>query len=371
MMTDETTEVIEEEEVKAEPTDQIDPLEMSDEDFVNTTFPEEVPEVEDTPEEAEIDETEETSLVDGEEEVKEVEQEEENTDATPEKETVEVKQDTDIPDVDFAAEYKKLMAPFKANGTDIQAKSVDDAIQLMKMGAGFHKKMATLKPNLKQMKLLEKNGLLDDEKLNFLIDIHNRVPEAITKLLKDSQLDPMDIDVKAESDYKPTSRKISDKELALDSVLDEIRDTPTFQRTLNVVSQDWDDVSQDTIATEPQIISIINGHIADGTFDKVMEKVTYERNMGRLTGISDFEAYKTAGDALAAAGVLQVPGASKAPVSVQPNKAKDSQKEAERKNKKRAASPTKGSKATATPSFDPLDLSDEDFAKLDLNQYIK
>ena len=372
-MTEEPQEVEEEVIESEEP----DALEISDEDFAKLPEPsqEEVQESDTVDPEPEVESELETPA-----ELESEEAEQPETPSTPEKvetpETATPAESTEKPakaetEPDYAVEYKKLMAPFKANGTDIQVKSVDDAIQLMKMGAGFHKKMATLKPNLKQMKLLEKNGLLDDEKLNFLIDVHNKVPEAITKLLKDAQLDPMDIDVKAESNYKPTNRSVTDTELALDSVLDEIRDTPTFQRTLNVVSQEWDDTSQNAIATEPHIISIINGHIADGTFDKVMEKVTYERSLGRFTGLSDFDAYKEAGNALAQTGALQVPGASQPPASVQPPVTKTSQKEVERKQKKRAASPTKGSRANATPAFDPLDLSDEDFAKLDMNQYIK
>ena len=86
---------------------------------------------------------------------------------------------SDVPVVDYKAEYEKLLAPFKANGTDMQAQSVEDAIQLMQMGAGFHKKIAALKPAMKQVKLLEKHGLLDEDKLNYLIDLANKKPEAI------------------------------------------------------------------------------------------------------------------------------------------------------------------------------------------------
>lgn len=281
-----------------------------------------------------------------------------------------------VPLVDYKAEYDKLMAPFKANGVDMQAQSVDDAIQLMQMGAGFHKKMAALKPALRHMKLLEKHDLLDDDKLNYLIDLSNKNPEAIQKLLKDSNIDPLDIDVKQNTNYKPTNRKITDTELALDDVLNDIRETPTFQRTLNVVSREWDESSQNTIASEPQIISIINGHIADGTFDAVTKRVDYERSLGRLKGISDFEAYKQMGNAMANEGLLQRTNAPQQqvtlpPQSVQPSEAKPSQKEIDRKKKKRAASPTKGSRTTAEPAFNPLEMSDEDFAKLDINKYIK
>lgn len=280
-----------------------------------------------------------------------------------------------VPLVDYKSEYEKLMAPFKANGVDMQARSIDDAIQLMQMGAGFHKKMAALKPAMKQMKLLERNGLLEDDKLNYLIDLHKKNPEAIQKLLKDSKLDPLDIDLNQDTTYKPTDRKVSDKDLALDEVLDEVRETPTFQKTLNVVSKEWDESSQDRVASEPQIISIINGHIADGTFDAVTRRVDYERSLGRLKGVSDYEAYERMGNAMADEGLLQRTGAPQQQAaslqSVQPSKAKPSKKEIERKQKKRAASPIKGSRATAEPVFNPLEVSDEDFAKLDINKYIK
>ena len=273
--------------------------------------------------------------------------------------------------VDYKSEYEKIMAPFKANGMDMQAKSVEDAIQLMQMGAGFHKKMAALKPAMRQMKLLEKHGLLDDEKLNYLIDLSNKNPEAIKQLLKDSQIDPLDIDLQADSSYTPTPRSVTDSEMVLDEVLNEIRGTDTYQRTIKTVSQDWDEPSQNTIASEPQIIARINEHMLDGTFDMVMKQVDYERSVGRLKGVSDLDAYRQVGNAMADAGVLQRIGAPRPPVNVQPAAAELSQKDIERKQKKRAASPTKTSRTAANPIFNPLEMSDEEFAKIDINKYIK
>ena len=272
--------------------------------------------------------------------------------------------------IDYKAEYEKLMAPFKANGMDMQAKNIDDAIQLMQMGAGFHKKMTTLKPVMRQMKLLEKHGLLEDEKLNFLIDLSNKNPEAVKQLLKDSQLDPLDIDLQADSNYTPTPRNVTDSELVLDEVLNEIRSTSTYQRTIQTVSRDWDEQSQNAVATEPQIIARINEHMQDGTFDTVMKQVDYERSVGRLKGVSDLDAYRQVGNAMADAGVLQRVGVAKPPVDVQPA-VEPSKKDIERKQKKRAASPTKTSRTTAPAIFNPLEMSDEEFAKIDINKYIK
>lgn len=283
------------------------------------------------------------------------------------------KEEPDTPEIDYKAEYEKVMAPFKANGKEIAAKSADDAITLMQMGANYHKKMAGLKPSLKTLKLLEKNDLLDPDKLNYLIDLHNKNPEAITKLLKDSGIDPLDVDTKTDSTYKPTNRSVSDTEMELDEVLESIKDTPTYSKTLNVMTKDWDDASKNAVANQPHIISIINGHIADGTYDTVMNAVTYERSLGKLQGVPDLEAYKQVGDALHAQGKLGTPAqpaAASADVTP-PAKPKPSEEEIKRKERKKAASPTRTTPAAPAKPFNPLSLSDEEFEKFDPKKFIK
>jgi hypothetical protein len=269
-------------------------------------------------------------------------------------------------EIDYEAEYKKITAPFKANGVDIQVKSVDDAIQLMQMGANYHKKMSAIKPSLKTLKLLENNGLLDESKLNFLIDLDKKNPEAIKKLVKDAGIDPLDIKPDEESTYTPTTRQVSDTEVDLDEVLGSIQDSPHYAKTLNVVSKEWDKKSQSVIAANPQIIQVINAQMEDGSFDKVHAAVTYERSLGRLAGVSDFDAYRQIGQAMYDAGQL---GPKKeeaaAPVKkVKPTKSKEA--EAKRKQRKKAASPAKKAGDQASEkTYDPLEMSDDDFKKFD------
>ena len=75
---------------------------------------------------------------------------------------------TATPELDKAAEYDKIMAEFKANGKMTSVSNSDEVRQLMMMGAGFNKKMVALKSTQKYVKMLENNGLLDEEKLNYL-----------------------------------------------------------------------------------------------------------------------------------------------------------------------------------------------------------
>lgn len=266
------------------------------------------------------------------------------------------------------AELDRLFTPFKANGREIAVTSVDDAIALMQMGANYNKKMAALKPNLKLMKMLENNGLLTEEKIGYLIDLGKQNPGAINKLVKDSGIDPLDISADKESDYKPTSYAVDDREMELDSVLDELQGSPTYQQTLDIVSNKWDGPSKQVIANQPQLLKVINSHVQSGIYDLINKEIESERVFGRLNGLSDIEAYRQVGDAINARGGFnhlenQGQQTQPAPVVVEPKPKKvDSDKIRE---KKRAASSTQPASAPQVSNdFNPLSLSDDAFSKL-------
>ena len=267
---------------------------------------------------------------------------------------------------DYEAEYKKITAPFKANGKDMHVKSADDVVALMQMGANYNKKMAALKPNLKLMKLLENNGLLSEEKLSFLIDLDKKNPDAISKLVKDSGIDPLDMDVNKESGYKPKTYTVDDRELELDSVLESIQDTPTYAKTINVVSTKWDGPSKQVIAETPQLLKVINDHISSGVYDLISNEVERERMFGRLKGVSDIEAYRIVGDSLDAKGAFNHLGnqGQQQPAAKQVIKPAVKAEDPNLRAKKRAASTTKAVPTNKAPAdFNPLALSDEEFSK--------
>lgn len=275
--------------------------------------------------------------------------------------------------IDYKKEYEKLLAPFVANGKEIKVNNVSDAVSLMQMGANYNKKMAALKPNLKLLKLLESNGLLSEERVGFLIDLEKKNPDAINKLIKESGIDPMDLDAEKADDYKPTVRTVDDKELELDAVLEEIQDTPSYSKTIQVVGKEWDAASKQTVANSPSILKIINSHMQSGVYDMIQEEMERERMFGRLQGLSDIEAYRQVGDAIQARNGFahlnvnangQGQQTSTNPRVVQP-KPKNGNEE-KLKEKRRAASTAKptGSNPKVAGDFNPLALSDEEFSKL-------
>lgn len=280
----------------------------------------------------------------------EIETDEETTETTKDKTEV----------ADAQTQLNKLFAPFKANGRDIKIDSVDDAIKLMQQGANYNKKMAALKPSLKVLKMLENNGLLDEQKITYLIDLDKKNPDAIGKLIKESGIDPLDVNTQEEPKYTPGNYSVSDAQVNLDSVLDSIEHTPTYNRTMAVILDEWDDNSKRALANEPNLIPLINEHVANGIFDTIASEMMKQRALGNLSGLSDLQAYEAIGKNLAAQGAF---GKKPTQEPVEVRAKVPAQDETERAAKRKAASPSKQTQTTKEPDLNPLSMSDEEFEK--------
>jgi len=246
------------------------------------------------------------------------------------------------------AEHDRVMGSFKASGRTVKVESPDDARRLMQMGYDYTNKMREMKPHLRLLKTLEHNNLLEPEKINFAIDLMKGNPEAVKKFLKDREIDPIDLDLEDGTVYKPTDHRPSEEQLALDEVLDSIRDKESFPRTANVITKEWDTVSQQVLMGNPQIIAIISDHMEKGFYDQIAGKLQYERSLGRLAGLSDLDAYKVVGDAMQAQGAFNPAGQRTTPTNTSgqgPSQDLNGSN-GSAMNRKRAASPTKGSAST-------------------------
>lgn len=274
-------------------------------------------------------------------------------------------------DLDYESEYKKLLAPFKANGKQMQAENVDEVRQLMQMGANYNKKMAALKPNLQMLKILEKNDLLDEGKLSFLIDLDKKNPEAIKKLVKDSELDLFDLDTETDSDYRPNDYSIDEVETQLDDVLTGLRETPHYSQVINLVTKEWDSPSKQIVANNPQLLNVLSDQMANGTYEMVSNAVERERMFGRLQGLSDIEAYRQVGDQLEAKGAFNSLAGATKPGKRGTPRTNTNAADPNLTSKKRAASSSKSSKkAPEAPRPSALSLSDEDFEKDFMTKFI-
>jgi len=314
----------------------------------------------------EADSEEEESEDDSDEDGEVEDQADEDTDTQDAEEETEEANDTED-DFDYKAGYEEILAEFKAGGKDIKIDNIEDARKLMQMGAGFASNQRKIKPHLKIIKALKKNGLLDPEKVNHLIDVGLNNPEAIAKVLKDSGIDPLDIKTGEEGEYKPTNHEVSDEEFDLDQAIDGIKGSGSYDKSIAIMGEQWDTKSRKIISENPQIVSVINDHVESGVFDAVQSHVDKERALGRLEGVPDVEAYYNAVTVLKENGSLTD---SKASDSAEPKVEDDSLKKeakkkqvAKRNKKRKAAGPVKGKPAKVKSSEDFDDLSDEEFGE--------
>ena len=275
--------------------------------------------------------------------------------------------------VNYEEEFAKVMAPFKAAKREIKLDNIDDARRLMQMGVDYSRKMEAMKPYQRALKTLEKNDLLNNDRLNFLIDLDKKNPEAIKKFLKDSNIDPMDLSFEEGTpDYRPANHMVGDQEVALDEVLDDIRATDTFDRTATVITKEWDMASRKVLYESPAIIRTLNEHMQLGIFDQIAEIMSRERILGRLVGLSDLEAYKTVGDAIQArngfANHTSSESLSNGSTAQQSqNSGSKSAQADELRNRRLAAGSPKGAASAGKPKINLGELTDEQISKMTLS----
>ena len=274
---------------------------------------------------------------------------------------------------EYEAFYKQIMAPFKANGKLIQLQSVDEVIALMQMGANYTKKMQAIQTHKKYLMMLENNGLLDEQKLSFLIDLDKKNPEAIKKYLKDANIDPIDVDTSGEVNYKSGSHAVTDQEAALDSAIKELNSMPGGKETLQSIHASWDSASKKVLWDNPDLLTVIHSQRENGIYAHICAEMERRKTIGQISLNTPFlQAYKTIGDELSAQGAFKniaqpaqpAPAhvGARTPVAVRPAKTPATKVPDPRV---RAAAPTRSSPRPASIPVNVLAMSDEEFLKLE------
>lgn len=281
------------------------------------------------------------------------------------------KQSEGLPaDFNYKAGYEQLMAPFKANGKMITPRSPEEAISLMQMGANYTRKMQELQPYRKVMLMLQNNGLMDEGKLSFLIDLDKKNPDAIKKLVKEAGIDPLDINPEEEINYQGGSHRVSDAEAAFATELDDLKSTPEGQATLGVISQTWDEASKEALFENRGLLQTIQSQRESGIYEVISNEIHRLQMLGQIPAGTPFlQAYNSVGNQLAQQGafnqLVKQPEPAKpvvtAPIATRVVTPKPTVTHSEQAS---AASPSRAAPRKVATLINPLAMSDEDFAKL-------
>ena len=269
-----------------------------------------------------------------------------NTDKEPTK--------VDNQEVDYKSIYEQVFKPFKANGKEITPKSVEDIISLMQMGANYTKKMQLMAPMKKVVQSLD-NAKIDEQELNFLIDVSKGDKEAIKQLLIKHKIDPLEIDLDGDNTYSPKNNIASDEDVEFNDTLMDIHDSlPRIQEILN---NTWDDNSKKAILKDPRLMRALHEEVQMGRFDEVQKRLEAEKTFGRYKGVSDVDAY---------IDLVSKMEQERMKTKTQPETPTKTESTKKIPDKSKAA-PTKGKTSKSSSSLtakDLLSMSDDEFNKL-------
>lgn len=192
----------------------------------------------------------------------------------------------------------KILAPFTADGKEVTVRTAEDAIRLMQMGTNYSRRMAEMKPLRIQDQMLKDNGL-DSTKLNFLIDVSKGKPEAIQKLLKDHNIDPIDIDTAGDpSTYQATDYQGDVVQLDFKDAIAATMAAPGGKELINDINNGWDDKSKEALRDQPEIFENILAQKSSGVYAKINKELEYQRTMGFLKNVPFLQAYHEVGAAM-------------------------------------------------------------------------
>lgn len=273
---------------------------------------------------------------------------------------------------DYKALYTSLMQPIKANGKTITIKDPKELVQLAQQGLNYTKKMQAIAPMRKLAQSLENAGLFTEDKLNYLIDLASGKKEAITKLLQDHKINPVDLETEEPSKYVPDNHQVSDSEVALKTVIEDLKSTPDGQETLKELLS-WDNDSQRKLAEEPDAIYALDQQRKSGVFKIISDEVSRRQALGQLsTNMPALDAYTLVGKDLLRQQYQQQQQAALLKQPLNPGNNIPPAKPAvpaATPDQIKAAAPNRSPKTTPKKLVNPFDMSDEEFLKQYGNKY--
>ena len=170
---------------------------------------------------------------------------------------------------------------------------VDQFPALFSKAMGAMQKEKDIAPKRKMLDAIQSEKITEED-LNLFIDAKKGNKDAIRAILKNNEIDPLDLDLEEENSYVPNDYGRDAKELHIQDVVDSIGRDLEYPKTKHVISNIWDDVSWQSIQENPNIISELHKDVVSGVYDTVQpmaDKIKLQDGGRR----SDLDYYMLAG----------------------------------------------------------------------------
>lgn len=217
-------------------------------------------------------------------------QEEQNDDSGSE--TTEDTTD-DNQNVELTAEQFReiLTSPFKASGREVSFSDPNDILRLMQQGFDYQKKMAGMKPQKRIIKTLEQHGLLDEGKLNQLIELSQGKPEAIAQFLKDREIDTYQLPDVEETPHQYGNYMVNEQQVNFEDKVRELQEQSYGNEVLSLVNS-LNDVDFAKVYNNQSILDDLAFHAQSGLLNDALTQLEKDRALGRVPeDMSFLDAY--------------------------------------------------------------------------------
>jgi len=362
----ETQDGAEDDEIEVDGTEDLDDIDDSAEDETPDDLEQPYTDSDDNSDDEEVDdETENDSAADDDSTDEETGTEDEQTDAV-EEETKTETQPVEAKTYKYNAggqEFEFTEAEIMAQFGGVFGKAVD-----------YTQKVQGISKYRKMIDAWEQEKL-NNEDMNFAIDLLKGDKEAITTLLQKHQVDILELEVDGKPAYTPKNYGRSEVELDIAEVTARISQDPEYEVTHRVLTKDWDDDSWNEMTKRPVLMELLHKDVKSGIFDtinpiavklKMQDQIRYGKELR-----SDLEYYKQAvgvqeGNTTRQNLIVEDNARAKRLAEVQTQQVKrDAVKDAAPARK--AAAPTKSKAGTKKLT----DYLSEDFGKMSDAEYMK
>ena len=202
-------------------------------------------------------------------------------------------------EINYKEFYEKVaMAKFTANGREVEGfKNPDDLIRAQQMLHGYSDKMKVFKEYKPFIKTLEERGITaDPEKFKLAMSLLDGDPEAIKKVLKDKNIDPLELDLD-DIKYVPKVKLPSEAQLLIEETYEQAENSGVGNKFNRVISKDWDIPSLQEFVSNGAVRADLLQHLKDGTYDIVQNEIKRMElldSTGVLDGMNSVEKYRAA-----------------------------------------------------------------------------
>lgn len=284
--------------------------------------------------------------------------------------------------------YDRITAPFKASGKEFQVRNIDEAISLMQKGVDYTRKQQALKPRLAEMRTLEEQGMLGAN-LNYAIDLFRGNPQAIAKLIKEKGIDVNQFLPKVDEfgnpetnentpTYIPNNYGKSPDRQKFDEVIDTLKDEGMYD-TVDRALDHFDAESKRYLCSHPDSLLRIRDYINNGQFQTIVDEMERAKIVGNplIQGKADVESFAIIASQL---GIGPNGAYTQQQQYAQPQQYNQQQQQQyiqqqqqyqAVQQRKQGVSPVRSTPGRAITQYDPLTCSDEDFAKIDINELMR